>query len=71
MEVGEMKLSDHEPKRYYLALDLPWEEPEWKDVAKEYYIQVERNAGFRSKFGPGHIAAAAFNGNGVRGMVEY
>ena len=64
-----------EPRAYYLALDLDdWAEDidlDWKEVTKEQYMRAERAAGFRSKFGPGHIATAGFSGSGVRGKVSY
>ena len=65
-----MKLSDHKPKRYLLALDLAWKEPDWKEVTKEEYLRAERGAGVLPRFGP-DSSAAAFSGNGIRGMVEY
>ncbi len=43
-----------------------------KEVTKAEYIQAERAAGFRSKFGDKEIATAAFgSGEGVKGRVEY
>ena len=46
-----------------------WEK-EYKEVSKEEYIEAERAAGFRSKFGDNAIATAGFHGHGVSGKTE-
>jgi hypothetical protein len=43
----------------------------WTEVTKEKYIQVERGAGFRSKFGPNETATAYFSDGQVEGKVVY
>lgn len=57
--------------RYFLAVDLGDEEPLWQEVTKEKYVNAERAAGFRSKFGNDQPATAAFSAGGVRGRIEY
>lgn len=53
--------------KYYLSyMDME------KEVTKAEYIQAERSAGFRSKFGDNEIATASFgSAEGVKGRVEY
>lgn len=53
--------------KYYLQLG---DRPE-NEVTKEEYIAMERVAGFRSKFGPDHVATSAFSAGGVNGCVRY
>lgn len=61
----ENKNPDESSDRYFVRLAE-------KEVAKEDYIKVERNAGFHSKSGPDEIATASFQGgNGDSGRVEY
>lgn len=52
--------------KYYLKAS--WQD-EYSEVSKEEYIKAEQSAGFRSKFGDGHIATAAFDGGSVRGQT--
>ncbi len=54
--------------KYYLKAD---HQKEWDEVTKEQFINAELNAGFRSKFGSGHIATGGFGGGGISGKVEY
>lgn len=42
-----------------------------KEVTEAEFIQAERQAGFRSKAGPGHVATGGFGGNGMNGRVVY
>lgn len=42
-----------------------------KEVSEQEFIQAEQNAGFRSKFGPDHVATGGFSGRGMHGRVVY
>lgn len=60
----EPKITEH----YYLKAD---HQTEWDEVTREQFINAEQAAGFRSKFGVGHLATSGFSGKGMRGKVEH
>ena len=51
--------------KYYLKADF---QKDKQEVTKEEFIQAERAAGFRPKYGDG-IATGGFSGNGVSGYI--
>ena len=51
--------------KYYVKLDGG----DWREVSMQEYISAEKAVGFRSKFGPDHIATASFGGNGISGKT--
>lgn len=53
--------------QYFLSSDV---HPE-KEVTEQEFIRAERAAGFRSKFGPDHVATGSFTGAGMHGRVVY
>lgn len=53
--------------QYYLSSDTHAE----KQVTEQEFIQAERNAGFRSKGGPDHVATGGFTGRGMHGRVVF
>jgi hypothetical protein len=53
--------------QYYLSSEAL---PE-KEVTEQEFIKAERAAGFRSKFGPDHVATGGFTGAGMHGRVVY
>lgn len=54
-------------ERYWVRVGtLPWQE-----ATKEQFIKAEQGAGFRSNFGPGHVATASFSGGGIEGRTTY
>lgn len=53
--------------QYYLSSDV---HPE-KQVTEQEFIRAEQNAGFRSKFGPHHVATGGFSGRGMHGRVVF
>jgi len=54
-------------EKYYLKADF---QNEYQEVTKEEFIQAERAAGFRPKYGDG-LATGGFLGNGVSGSIKY
>lgn len=55
-------------ERYYLKAD---HHTEWTEVNRSQFIHAEQSAGFRSKFGPRHVATSGFSGAGTKGRVDY
>ena len=53
--------------KYYLKADF---QKEKQEVTKEEFIQAERAAGFRPKYGDG-VATGGFSGGGVSGYIEH
>ena len=45
-------------------------ETEFRQVTKQEFISAEGAAGFRSKFGIGHVATGGFSNGSVEGRVE-
>jgi hypothetical protein len=60
--------------KYFLKAD--WESF-WTEVAKEIWVNAEREAGFRTRFprdDPEYLskpATGGFSGHGVSGKIEY
>ena len=52
--------------KYYLKADF---QKEYQEVTKEEFIQAERCAGFRPKYGDG-LATGGFSGGGVSGSIR-